>query len=64
MPLFAPLPDRPVFDVNGTEEDDKVLDAWQEGATVDEWREYERTGVVTVSMHVKWWWRRTLQVLR
>ncbi|MCJ1713835.1 hypothetical protein [Curtobacterium sp. VKM Ac-2922] len=64
MPLFAPLPDRPRFDVHGTEEDDKVLDAWQEGATLDEWNEYDRTGVLTVSMRVKWWWRRTLRVLR
>ncbi|MFJ4297143.1 hypothetical protein [Curtobacterium sp. NPDC089689] len=50
--------------MDGTEEDDAVLDAWVEGATLAEWYESERTGIVTVSMRVKWWWRRTRRVLR
>ncbi|MCA5923026.1 MULTISPECIES: hypothetical protein [Curtobacterium] len=64
MHLFAPLPDRPAFKIDGTPEDDAAVDAWSEGATVDEWLESERTGVVTLSMRVKWWWRRTRRVLR
>ncbi|WFR66282.1 hypothetical protein P9139_15380 [Curtobacterium flaccumfaciens] len=64
MRLFAPLPDRPEFKIDGSEYDDAVLAAWVYGATVDEWLESERTGVVTLSMNVKWWWRRTRRVLR
>ncbi|MBF4604288.1 hypothetical protein [Curtobacterium sp. MWU13-2055] len=64
MHLFAPLPDRPSFKVDGTDDDDAELAAWLEGATVAEMAEAERTGVTTVSMHVKWWWRRTRRVLR
>ncbi|WIB76055.1 hypothetical protein DEJ28_10200 [Curtobacterium sp. MCPF17_002] len=64
MPLFAPLPDRPQFVIDGDDHDDAVIIAWVEGATVEEWLEAERTGVTTLSMHVKWWWRRTRRVLR
>ncbi|MGN8048586.1 hypothetical protein ACTJKO_02775 [Curtobacterium sp. 22159] len=64
MRMFAPLPDRPEFRVDGTPDDDAALIAWVEGATVEEWHESERTGVVTLSMRVKWWWRRTRRVLR
>jgi hypothetical protein len=64
MPLLRPLPDAPRFKMDGTEEDDAILDAWVDGATLAEWYEVERTGVVTVSMRVKWWWRRTRRVLR
>ena len=59
MSIMRPLPDAPDLD-----EDDEVLFAWDNGATVDEWRESQRTGVVTLSMRVKWWWRRTRRVLR
>ncbi|MDP4332583.1 hypothetical protein Q7F20_04320 [Curtobacterium sp. A7_M15] len=58
------MPDAPRFKMDGTEEDDAILDAWVDGATLAEWYEVERTGVVTVSMRVKWWWRRTRRVLR
>jgi len=64
MHLFAPLPDRPQFKVDGTEHDDAMLCAWVHGATVDEWFESERTGVLPLSMRLKWWWRRTRRVLR
>ncbi|WIB31482.1 hypothetical protein [Curtobacterium sp. MCSS17_005] len=59
MSFLRPLPDAPDLD-----EDDDVLFAWDHGATVDEWRESQRTGVVTVSTRVTWWWRRTRRVLR
>jgi len=59
MSILRPLPDAPDLD-----DDDEVLFAWDNGATVDEWREARRTGVVTVSMRVQWWWRRTRRVLR
>jgi hypothetical protein len=45
-------------------EDQRHLAAYAVGATPGEWQEFKRTHVVTVSMHVKWWWRRTLRVLR
>ncbi|PCN47904.1 hypothetical protein Csp2054_09855 [Curtobacterium sp. 'Ferrero'] len=64
MRLFTPLPDAPRFKIDGTAEDDAILDAWVEGATLAEWYESERTGIVTVSMRIKWWWRRTRRVLR
>ncbi|MGU3408564.1 hypothetical protein ACLBWP_00520 [Microbacterium sp. M1A1_1b] len=38
--------------------------AFQNGATPEEWTEFDRTNIITVSMRVKWWWRRTLRVLR
>ncbi|WIE63534.1 hypothetical protein DEI99_009670 [Curtobacterium sp. MCLR17_036] len=59
MSILRPLPDAPDLD-----DDDEVLFAWDNGATLDEWREAQRTGVVTLSMRVKWWWRRTRRVLR
>jgi hypothetical protein len=64
MPIFRPLPDAPRFKMDGTDEDDAILDAWVDGASLAEWYEVERTGIVTVSMRVKWWWRRTRRVLR
>jgi hypothetical protein len=45
-------------------EDRRHLAAYAVGATDAEWREFKRTQVVTVSMHLKWWWRRTRRVLR
>jgi hypothetical protein len=59
MPILRPLPDAPDLDA-----DDDVLFAWDNGATIAEFREWQRTGVLTVSMQVKWWWRRTRRVLR
>lgn len=59
MSILRPLPDAPDVD-----EDDDVLFAWDNGATVPEFREWRRTGVLTVSLRVKWWWRRTRRVLR
>jgi len=38
--------------------------AFMNGATLAEWMEFRRTNTITVSMHVKWWWRRTWRVLR
>lgn len=38
--------------------------AFAQGATLDEWNEYCRTHVITVSMRVKWWWRRFERTLR
>ncbi|OII13506.1 hypothetical protein [Curtobacterium sp. MCBA15_008] len=64
MRFFRPLPDAPQFKIDGTDEDDAILDAWVDGATLAEWYEVERTGITTVSMRVKWWWRRTRRVLR
>jgi len=36
----------------------------ENGATIAEFHEWKRTDVLTVSMRVKWWWRRTRRVLR
>ncbi|SBN63646.1 hypothetical protein GA0004736_2583 [Curtobacterium sp. 9128] len=38
--------------------------AFANGATPEEWAEFHRTNIITVSMRVKWWLRRTLHVLR
>ncbi len=38
--------------------------AFRNGATPDEWAEFRRTNIITVSMHVKCWWRRTGRRLR
>ncbi|MET3450152.1 hypothetical protein [Curtobacterium sp. 1544] len=59
MAIFRPLPDAP-----GMDDDDDEVDAWELGATMPEYREWRRTDVITVSMRVKWWWRRTRRVLR
>lgn len=59
MRILPPLPDAPGVDAG----DDEVW-AWDIGATLAEFHEYRRTGVVTLSMRVKWWWRRTRRVLR
>jgi hypothetical protein len=59
MSILRPLPDAP-----GLDADEVELWAWDHGATRAEFDEYRRTGVVTVSMRVKWWWRRTRRVLR
>lgn len=59
MPIFKPLPD--AFD---PECDDDEYWAWENGATLAEFHEWKRTDVLTVSMRVKWWWRRTRRVLR
>lgn len=45
-------------------QDPDAREAFENGATVDEWSEFGRTNIITVSMHVKWWWRRTWRVLR
>lgn len=37
MRLFRPLPDAPRFTIDGTDEDDAILDAWVDGATLEEW---------------------------
>lgn len=58
MGILRPLPDAP-----GIDEDDE-LSAWELGATMREWQEWQRTGVLTLSFRVKWWWRRTRRVLR
>jgi len=65
MSMFARLPDRPALEFR--EPDDPVADAfeaWLEGATLPELHEYRRTGVLTLSMRARWWWRRTRRVLR
>jgi hypothetical protein len=65
MSLFRPLPDQPCIELDGP--DDPVADAfeaWLEGATLPELHEYRRTGVLTLSMRARWWWRRTRPVLR
>ncbi|MFJ3033699.1 hypothetical protein ACIPC2_04710 [Curtobacterium pusillum] len=46
------------------DDDDDEVDAWELGATMPEYREWRRTDVITLSMRVKWWWRRTRRVLR
>ncbi|MFJ3380936.1 hypothetical protein ACIPJ2_11055 [Curtobacterium sp. NPDC090217] len=60
MKLLAPLPDAPDPDVDGHDE----YYAWVNGATIAEFREWKRTDVLTLSLRLRWWWRRTLRVLR
>ncbi|GGK87828.1 hypothetical protein JOE58_001021 [Curtobacterium luteum] len=59
MPILKPLPD-----AMDPDRDDDEYWAYENGATVPEYLEWRRTGVLTVSMRVKWWWRRTRRVLR
>ncbi|KTR46251.1 hypothetical protein [Curtobacterium oceanosedimentum] len=59
MRIFKPLPDALDPDRDGDE-----YWAWENGATLDEFREWERTGVLTLSMRLKWWWRRSRPTLR
>jgi hypothetical protein len=44
--------------------DDLGRVAFAAGASREEWQEYCRTYVMTVSMRVKWWWRRFERTLR
>lgn len=44
--------------------DEHARRAFRNGATLEEWTEFRRTNIITVSMHVKWWCRRTLRKLR
>jgi len=59
MRFLKPLPD-----ALDPERDDDEYWAWENGATLEEFREWERTGVLTISMRVKWWWRRIRPTLR
>jgi hypothetical protein len=60
MGAFKPLPDQPEYGVD----DDDVVHAWMDGATTAEFDEWLRTGVLPISVRVKWWWRRTRRILR
>ncbi|WP_175470218.1 hypothetical protein [Curtobacterium sp. MCBA15_001] len=44
--------------------DEFEREAFDNGATPEERAEFDRTNIITLSMHVKWWWRRLVQVLR
>ncbi|MDP9736679.1 hypothetical protein [Curtobacterium sp. 260] len=59
MRIFEPLPD-----ALGPDRDDDEYWAWENGAEFDDFREWERTGVLTRSMRLRWWWRRTRPTLR
>lgn len=59
MRICKPLPDA----LDPDRADDEYW-AWENGATLEEFREWERTGVLTLSMRLKWWWRRIRPTLR